>query len=658
MSDRSVNKTLFLLIVALLFISTTRLSAREVETVERLRIVNLRVPEIVTAGDEFDISVTVQDPVGIKAVELTFLREVIKLPARGETTSVLSAALIAEASGYFELKAVAVGVDGERGEPKSVIVGASDHSASGADRTHYHFEVSREELAELTRVSPFSLYLRGDTYKPGPSADEIQKEARIQRKKDIEFDFSQINGDIVKLISWWKSWNTLGGPQPFDWENQCSSNVTGIEMDGKVLKCWLDLNPQVKQALVWQEVDMNTGDVEILTYDDWDIFLKNYLNVNFYYYWQWLSGNITNFQGIALYDPPFNQVQLEDGQSAVTALSRYQAANLYIQIAAHSLALEIGGFVPWSVLGYNQYDLERIFSSETMFNAGHYSTTNVNNPEPVDFIGYWPIEVTPAPPTTTFKFLVEDNILRPTHYDTVSRLLKWGREEMVHYGGGRTAENMYAHWQYRGAPPVSLIIQGTKRINSYGVQESEVKSWTAGCHGTSFYLREVLRAANIPVSPIWVPMSAGGGGHRSPIFTTIGRTLSHGDDVYAVRFNIPSVDPDYLPPDWLMIDIPAFVAWFNENNPEKGDNVGRQYREIALDILPNKLMDMYCDDLAASVPYSAGSVYQFFSKNYSVQELVAMNLWMRLSSKNFQHNFCAEYYINSDLIDQLFSILP
>jgi magnesium-transporting ATPase (P-type) len=80
---------------------------------------------------------------------------------------------------------------------------------------------------------------------------------------------------------------------------------------------------------------------------------------------------------------------------------------------------------------------------------------------------------------------------------------------------------------------------------------------------------------------------------RSPVFTKIGRTLSHGDDVYVVRFNIPSVDPNYMPPDWLMIDIPTFITWFNENNPENWENVGRQYREIALDILPNKLMDKY-----------------------------------------------------------------
>jgi len=656
MSDRSVSKTLFYVIFALLFISASSVSAREAETVERLRIVSLRVPEIVEAGEEFGVSVTVQDPVGIKGVELTLLRDVIKLPARGETTAVLNAALITESAGYFELEAVAVGMDGARGEPESVIIGVADHSVAEED-IRDHLEAGAGELRELMKVSPYSLYMRGDSYKPGPSAEEIREQSRIQLKKDIESDISQINGDIVKLINWWKSWKELGGPQPFDWENQCSSNVTGIEMDGKVLKCWLDLHPQVKQAMVWQEVDPNTGDVEILTYDDWDIFLKNYLNVNFYYYWQWLNGNITNFQGIVLYDPPFNQVQLEDEQFAITALSRYQAANLYIQIVAHSLALEIGGFVPWSVVDYNQYDLERLLSSESMFYAGQYNITNANNPDAVSFIGYWPIEVTPAPPTTTFKFLVEDNILRPTHYDTVSRLLKWGRDNMYHHGGDSSAGNMYKHWQYRGDPPVSLIIKGTHRIMSSGNPEAKAKSWIRGCHGTSFFFREVLRAANIPVSPVWVPMT-GGGGHRSPVFTTIGRTLSHGDDVFNVRFNIPSVDPDYLPPDWIMIDVATFITWFNENNPENWDNVGRQYHEIALDILPNKLMDKYCDDLAANKSHASSSVYQFFSYNYTVQELEAMNLWTRLSNKNYQHDFCAEYYINADLIADLFHVLP
>lgn len=620
--------------------------------IQRLRIVNINVPDVVVLGEGFNVSVTAQDPVGIKAIEITFLKQSIELPARSETTSVLNTTLSAEVSGYIELEAVAVGVDNTRGEPKSITIGVADDRIAYDDAIHKDLDIDMEGFRDLG-VNPFELYRRGDIYRS--STLELEEEVLIQRKKDYEFDttmITQVDDSIVALLKWWKSWNASGGPQPFDWQNHCNPNITGIEKDGKVLNCWLDLNPQVKQAMVWQEVDFTTGDVQLLTYDNWDPFIKNYLNVNFYYYWQWLSGNLSNFGGITLHDPPFNKVQLEDGNPAMTVLSRYQAANLYIQIVAHSLALEIGGFVPWSVLSYNQNDLQRIFSSVTLFNAGHYLSVNANGQIVMDFIGYWPPEVTPAPPTTTFVFLV-DNVLRPSHYDTVSRLLKWGRENMYHYGGFSTAENMYAHWQYRGAPPVSLIIKGTKIINSFGVQASKAQSWAAGCHGTSFFFKEALRAVNIPVAPTWVPMT-GGGGHRSPVFTTIGSTLSHGDDVYTVRINIPSVDPDYLPPDQLLIDTLTFYAWFNPNNPKWWKNVGRQPHEISLDILPNKLMDKYCDDLGANKSHAASSVYYTFDNIYTVQELEAMNLWGKLSAKNFKHNFCAEYYINADIVTQLF----
>jgi hypothetical protein len=98
--------------------------------------------------------------------------------------------------------------------------------------------------------------------------------------------------------------------------------------------------------------------------------------------------------------------------SLETAFSGFDARNLYVQNVAHSLALEIGGFVPWSILTYDQTDLHRILASPYLFDAGNYHSGTPNAP-PVDFAGWWPFGgskgVTPAPRTVTFQFLVDNS---------------------------------------------------------------------------------------------------------------------------------------------------------------------------------------------------------------------------------------------------------
>lgn len=49
---------------------------------------------------------------------------------------------------------------------------------------------------------------------------------------------------------------------------------------------------------------------------------------------------------------------------------------------------------------------------------------------------------------------------------------------------------MHNHWQYRGWPPVERIISGTND------PVLGVRHWTAGCRGTSGFLRLVLRTTN------------------------------------------------------------------------------------------------------------------------------------------------------------------
>ena len=603
----------------------------------RLRITTLGVPESVGAGDPFEVSVAARDPVGIQQLELRFAGRTHVMPTGGEMAVVEIFSLRDPPAGHFELQAVAVGVDGVVGDPESALVAVGEYRSDAPVESPEEFE---RRLAAWTASGRdrFELYERGPLYQRGPATRSLQRRAEAVRRLDTIRDQLDLGKKLLQnvpqgLLNWWLFWNQGGSPQPFDWKTHCGPNTPGVTLNGEVLECWLALHPQIRFSMFWQEVDTN-GNVDGMTYNEWPSFMKNSLNVNFFHYYQWLSGNLASFSGSELPSPPFNQVQLQDGQTAVTAFSGFAARSLYVQNVAHSLALEIGGFVPWSILNYDPTDLFRILSSLFLFNAGHYLDFDT------EFNGWWPRgRVTPAPPTVTFQFLVDENILRPTHYDTIVRLMKWGRDHMLHYGGMGVAENMEEHWQYRGDSPTARMISLTERLSK---PNSGADAWTAGCSGASWFFRDVLRAANIPISA--APAYGGPVGHYTAVFHTAGVALSHGDDVYNVKFNIPSVDPDYLPPGDILISTQTFAQWFllgPAPTPDK-NNVGRQVIEIANDILPNKLMQKYCDDLAAFKSHAQSSVSFLFHHVYTVQELEAAGLWTRLAFKEAVHDFCPD----------------
>jgi hypothetical protein len=69
--------------------------------------------------------------------------------------------------------------------------------------------------------------------------------------------------------------------------------------------------------------------------------------------------------------------------------------------------------------------------------------------------------------------------------------------------------------------------------------------------------------------------------------------------------------------------------------------VGRQIFEIALEILPHKLLDLYCDDLQVSgMNVKYGSVYATFKQWYSFEQLYKAGLWSRLQKKEAALDYC------------------
>src|SRR5690606_38051231 len=107
---------------------------------------------------------------------------------------------------------------------------------------------------------------------------------------------------------------------------------------------------------------------------------------------------------------------------------------------------------------------------------------------------------------------------------TIVALLEWCHVNLNHFLGGYENDNIDNHWQYRGATPISRMINGTTRQT-----DSRFGRYTAGCHGTVDFLKIVLRSVNIPVVSMW---GMDGSGHRQAWFMSEDLYMAHGDDPY------------------------------------------------------------------------------------------------------------------------------
>ncbi len=606
----------------------------------RLVIERLEAPEYAVQLEPFHLSIRVSDSVGVERVDVMFGGETYPVPAEGGLTEHLMVELSRRELGPARIEAVAVGTDGAVGDPvaTSVMV-VAEPVVNPAAMDPEEFLVRLDEWEQSGRTH-LERYERDLLYKK-PKLPIQAWDRRYAKRPTQDWVAGNLkkNGMVAMPKNWWLHWKHNGGCQPFDSDAQCGGSLPGITPNGEVLRCWLDQNPMVALSLVWQEVDPVTGDVTEIHYDNWPEYRKADLDWTFYVFYTWLDGDI-KYDMPTPADPPLNMIT-PDALLSVTGLDPHQAWLLYTATVGHSLALEIGGFVPWSVRHYNSRNLQILFSSARMFDAGKLSYYSLINGTQTltHFIGHWMSWVTHAMPTNTFRFFVDNDIIRSTHYYTIARILKWGRENMAHYGifvgeDPLPMEHMYIFWQYYGAPPVVRILEGTPRL-----WDGHVMCWAQGCHGVTDFLVSALRNLNIPAYRLYDADVLDG--HTVPVFPTIGCTMSHGDDIYGVKMNIPTRDPDYLPPEEILISMSTFVSWFYFQ-PQR-HNVGRQLYEIAIEYLPDFLMDKYCEDQMSMQHPSELSVYDTFDHIYTYQELVDMGLWERLEAKDQKLNYCNPY---------------
>ncbi len=308
--------------------------------------------------------------------------------------------------------------------------------------------------------------------------------------------------------------------------------------DGRDCPCnltdYLDAHPEIAARIIWR-------DPAIRSYREWTPDEKSQLAANFETI---RLGGLVGLPEVALSHPP--------GPGEIhTRYSRETAWQAFVAHVAQTLVVDACRWVNWSITGFSDDALRLLLDSTAMFRwtaGGDYEHDGG--------------AASHGDPTRVYRWLRSEGLIADTQLATVGRVIEWCRDNLAHFVGYFTADNMFDHWQYRGYPPVERIIAGT--TSSYGFNH-----WTAGCWGTSGFLELVLRTINVPAT------FAATCGHSQPYFPTLGRYLSHGDDPYnrATRAaGIAGLD--------LLIDQAQFDEWFRPDNPDRCSNVGRRVREL------------------------------------------------------------------------------
>jgi len=408
--------------------------------------------------------------------------------------------------------------------------------------------------------------------------------------------------------------------------NNCSANAD----EPPDLECWMSQHPSIKGGFRWivPKPDGSTT----LFWDDWEGWRKQALQKAFEDAWNWYEGGMTNFQGTPIPEPPPNKAVLSDDDPPTTIFDEGTAWSLYLAHLAQSLLVEIKRLVPWSLCDYPYEPSLRVLFLGHSF----YWVPEGVYPDLQLYMG-----VTPAHPTFTFSFMVQNDLIGQTRFETIARLLRWARRMHHNIGCGVVSHTKYNEyvWQYRGAPPVSKIIQGTIMDPVCSAPTtpkdlSGLQHWTAGCSGTTYFLQEVLRSVNIPVDYLGDPCY----GHAQPYFPSEGLYLSHGDDLYYDNYT------DSVPPaEELLIDQATYLNWFTSVDCDTClNNVGRRGKELVLKYLPDPFVkNVYCNyDVILNKTHENSQVYGFFKNLYTLQELEAADLWGWLCQRATELGAC------------------
>jgi hypothetical protein len=366
---------------------------------------------------------------------------------------------------------------------------------------------------------------------------------------------------------------------------------------------WLASKPLIASAIVWRD------QASARPYATWTSSEKEQLRSVF---WQIRVGDEPGLPDA----PPATTTLLTSGEIFATNLDAALAWQYFLGYVAQSLAVEQAGWVPWSLAAYSPAELALLLDSRSLFEwaAGPQKYGVLKDHGGLFRHG----SATPGDPARTHRFLRTHGLVAPTPRATIERVLDWCRGHLVHFYGLLTPANCQGHWQYAAYPPVERILSGTTHPqHGFG-------HWTAGCWGTTGFLRAVLRTVNVPAS-LERPCID----HAMLAFVHAALYLSHGDDPYDAWWRAEPMAPIGK----LLIDQPKFDAWFGPTVNDPCANVGRQSSKLAVEYLPYALLELYCADLKANKTHANGSVFAALQKHYTLAELDAEDIWLRMDAK-------------------------
>jgi hypothetical protein len=331
---------------------------------------------------------------------------------------------------------------------------------------------------------------------------------------------------------------------------------------------WIDAHPKIAYSIKWEikrDNYPNSYDQKEsakVSWPDWSAAHKQALEDAFASAQTWLhaADPLHNLNETIQY-PPTNidsNVGNDNGAPWVTVSADY-AWDMYVRWVAHTLLLETEGALPWSILDYDTEMLKVLLDSASMFariddTRFTMATGSPGHPNYVRRVGNLGQSL-PAPPRYVYAFLRKSGLIGADRAATIVNLLDWSSANMAHFTGDSTYANFQAHWGFRGAPPITRIIEGT-----IAEGEPTPRHWTAGCHGTTGFWRNVLRAANIPVA------IANRCGHSLAYFLSEGRYVDHGDDPYNGDFKSLMASTSKL-----LIDVSTEEDWFGDNPNDNTD---------------------------------------------------------------------------------------
>jgi hypothetical protein len=407
------------------------------------------------------------------------------------------------------------------------------------------------------------------------------------------------------------------------------------------------------EATISATIEGETATAKVTSYASTEVWLSDYPRIANRIYWE-TPGKRTYYYdfspedkqeldtyflgavngGVFLPDPAENLYAdyLLDDDWPRTLLSPTAAKSLYLANIGHSLAMERSGSLGWSLHEYDDLALSALLRP---YDQGFYLEEGFRG---TSLTGYFlhpifPQGVLPAPPSVTYSFLTDHDLVRGDRLSTIARVIDWGRAELYH-DFGQTAKTHEEHWQYRGAAPVSRILSGTIRLTD---PTQTVQSYTPGCGGTTLFLNYLLRAVNIPV------LNKPAAGHWGPHFLSEAMVIPHGDHIYTAWMRTWT-EGDPIPSEEILISEAQWEEWFGESVPfeDQKKNLSRRMAALVQEYLPDLLLRKRCEDIESGANHQDSEVYNSFLKEYySVEELEALILWERLDTKIADLGGCA-----------------